>query len=87
MIELIEWAGCIIGLCGAALLATNSRHSAWGWVLFILSNAAWIAYGLLTHANGLVVQQLGFTVTSLMGIWKWLVVPRLALKSIHKNGG
>lgn len=86
MNELIEWTGCILGLCGAALLATNSRYSAWGWVLFILSNAAWIAYGVLTHANGLVVQQLGFTATSLMGIWKWLIGPRLA-QTIHKNDG
>lgn len=87
MIETIEWAGCIIGLSGAALLAMNSRYSAWGWVLFLLSNAAWIAFGLMTHANGLVVMQIGFTITSLTGIWKWLIVPRAALKSIHKNGG
>lgn len=87
MIELTEWMGCIIGLCGAALLATNSRYSAWGWVLFLLSNAAWIAFGLMTHANGLVVMQIGFTITSLTGIWKWLIVPRITPKSIHKNGG
>ncbi|GAB4129835.1 MAG: hypothetical protein Fur0040_12470 [Sideroxydans sp.] len=87
MIEAIEWTGCIIGLCGAMLLAMNTRYSAWGWVLFLLSNAAWILFGLMTHATGLVVMQLGFTITSLMGVWKWLVVPRMALKSIHKNGG
>lgn len=87
MIETIEWMGCIIGLCGASLLAVNSRYSAWGWVLFLLSNVAWIAFGLMTHADGLVVMQAGFTVTSLLGVWKWLIIPRAALKSIHKNCG
>lgn len=86
MTEILEWTGCFTGLGGSALLATNSRYSAWGWVLFILSNAAWIAYGLLKGANGLVAQQIGFTATSLIGIWKWLVIPRVT-QNIHKKDG
>jgi hypothetical protein len=87
MIETIEWVGCITGLIGAYLLALNNRYSGWGFVLFLLSNVAWIAFGLMSHATGMVVMQFGFTITSLMGVWKWLVVPRAALKSIHKIGG
>jgi hypothetical protein len=76
MMELLEWAGCATGLCGAAILALNNRYSGWGFVLFLVSNVAWIAFGLMSHATGIVVMQIGFTATSLMGIWKWLVVSR-----------
>jgi len=58
ILELLEWAGCATGLCGAAL------------------NVAWIIFGLLSHAIGMVVMQIGFTATSLIGIWKWLVMAR-----------
>jgi|UniRef100_E6QWC3 hypothetical protein len=74
MIEFLEWAGCITGLSGASLLAMNNRYSGWGFALFLASNLAWIMFGLLTHATGMVVMQLGFTVTSMVGVWKWLVV-------------
>lgn len=87
MLEVIEWAGCITGLSGATLLAMNNRYSGWGFVLFLASNVAWIAFGLLSNATGMVVMQFGFTATSLMGVWKWLITPRATLSSIHKNGG
>jgi nicotinamide riboside transporter PnuC len=87
MIETIEWIGCITGLCGASLLSLNNRYSGWGFVLFLLSNVAWIVFGLMSHATGMVVMQIGFTATSLMGVWRWLITPRVALKSTHKNGG
>lgn len=88
MLEVIEWAGCITGLCGALLLALNNRYSGWGFVLFLVSNLGWVAFGLMTHATGMVVMQIGFTVTSLMGIWRWrLITPCASLKSIHKKGG
>lgn len=74
MIEILEWAGCLTGLCGAALLALNNRYSGWGFVLFLVSNIAWIVFGLSTHATGMVVMQIGFTATSLIGVWKWLIV-------------
>jgi len=70
LLELIEWIGCATGLCGAALLALNNRYSGWGFVLFLVSNVAWIYFGLLTHATGMVVMQVGFTATSLMGVWR-----------------
>jgi len=74
MIAIFEWVGCITGLCGASLLAMNNRYSGWGFVLFLVSNVAWVAFGLMSHAIGMVVMQLGFTATSLMGIWRWLVI-------------
>lgn len=70
---LVEWSGSLTGLIGAALLATNSDVSGLGFVAFLLSNACWIAFSLYTRAWGLLVMQIGFTLTSVWGIWRWLI--------------
>lgn len=69
----LEWAGCAFGLLGAWLLALNNQHSGYGFVAFLVSNMLWIGFGLLTNVPGLVVMQMGFTATSLLGIKNWLV--------------
>jgi len=84
--EMLEWCGCITGLMGAALLAAHNRYSGWGFVLFLISNVAWIGFGLLTHATGMVVMQLGFTLTSALGVWNWLVVDRGGSDKTTNNG-
>jgi len=69
----LEWSGAITGMAGAALLATNTEISGLGFVLFLASNACWIAFGLRQRHWGLVSMQAGFTATSLLGIWRWLI--------------
>jgi hypothetical protein len=76
MSDWAQWTGCALGLLGAFLLATNSRYSRWGWIAFLLSNGAWIAYSLLVSANGLLLQQVGFTITSLIGVRQWFFAPK-----------
>lgn len=61
------------GLLGAALLAMNAAYSGWGFVAFLASNLFWIAFALSSRAWGLVVMQIGFVGTSLLGIFRWLV--------------
>lgn len=67
----VEWLACFAGLLGASLLALNNRYSRWGFVAFLASNCLWIAYGYYNQAWGLVVMQIGFTVTSTVGIIRW----------------
>ena len=67
-LQLIEWAGSLTGLAGSALLAANIRISKFGWWLFTVSNLFMIAFSLLNGHNGLLVQQSGFMVTSIVGI-------------------
>jgi hypothetical protein len=84
-VDLLQWLGCLTGVLGSCLLAWRSSWSGWGFVVYLVSNACWIAFGLLTHAPGLVVMQMAFTVTSAVGVWRWLVVPlqeRLLYKDI-----
>ncbi len=73
-VNALEWAGCATGLLGAWLLALNNRLSGWGFAAFLVSNVLWIAFGVATGAAGLVVMQVGFTATSLLGMYRWLIV-------------
>jgi hypothetical protein len=84
MILFLEWFGCVLGIVGAALLALNNRWSGYGFVLFLVSNVVWIAFGVLTGANGLVTMQIAFSGTSLMGIWQWLIKPRLEAQRVRE---
>jgi hypothetical protein len=72
MLNMIGWLGSITGLLGSLLLALNTSFSGWGFVAFLLSNAAWMTHGIRTKTWSMVVMQLGFTATSLLGVWLWL---------------
>lgn len=75
-LDALQWAGCATGVAGASLLALNTKHSGWGFVLFLISNGFWTAFGIQTNAPGLITTQVIFTATSLLGIYRWLVVAR-----------
>lgn len=76
MVHVLEWLGCIFGVTGAAYLARNSRWSGYGFIFFLASNVAWISFGIMTDAYSMLVMQCAFTITSLVGIRRWLIQPR-----------
>jgi hypothetical protein len=65
-----EWTASILGLLGAFLLATNSRISRYGWVVFLIANVAMIAFAIKVEAHGLLLQQLGLMGTNLLGLYR-----------------
>lgn len=83
-LTLFEWLGALLGLAGAALLAANHRLSGWGFLAFLLSNACWIAYALMTSAYGLIAMQAGYIVISAIGLCRWLLIPALPASSRRK---
>lgn len=74
----MQWAGCVTGIAGTLLLAMRNRYSGYGFVVYLISNACWFAFGIATGAPGLAVQYAAFTVTALFGVWRWLLQPKLA---------
>jgi uncharacterized protein with PQ loop repeat len=74
----VEWAGAILGMFGSLLLALNVEISGYGFIAFLTSNVCWLVYGIRTRAWGLVTMQVGFTVTSITGIYNWFLKPLLA---------
>ncbi len=70
MITALEWTGSILGLLGAFLLATHTSISRYGWIAFLAANVAMIGFAYGIDRYGLLVQQLGFMATSLLGIYR-----------------
>jgi hypothetical protein len=68
----VEWLGAMTGIVGSALLALHLSISGWGFVLFLTSNLFWLWFGLRTRAWGMVTMQLGYTLTSVVGIVRWM---------------
>ena len=66
----LEWTGSVSGLLGAFLLSTYTHVSRYGWFAFLLANISMGIFALDIHHYGLLVQQVGFTVTSLLGIYR-----------------
>jgi len=74
---LVELFASTCGLIGSLLLAMKGRIAPWGWVFFALSNIGWITFSYGYSHWFFLVQQIGFSITSAIGIWKWLIEPRL----------
>lgn len=66
----LEWFGALAGLIGAFLLATNTKVSRWGWLCFLIANFAITGVAIANNLYGLMIQQIGFTATSLLGIYR-----------------
>jgi len=66
----LEWSGCAMAMSGSLLVALHNRASRWGWISYLCSNLVWSAFALVTGTYGLFVQQLGFTATSLYGLYR-----------------
>lgn len=81
LLPALEWSGAVLGLIGSALLAMKTRLSGWGFVAFLLSNLCWIGFALQCEAYGLLAMQSGFTMTSALGIYRWLLARRPPLSS------
>lgn len=76
---LMQWIGCVLGVGGSLLLALRNRYSGWGFVAYLVSNAAWLTFGLLQQLPALVVQNLAFTFVSAFGVWRWLVAGKRSI--------
>ncbi|MFE8644155.1 hypothetical protein ACFX58_03610 [Sphingomonas sp. NCPPB 2930] len=71
--QMLELLAAVFGLLGTILLATRSRFAGWGFVAYLVSNGGWMAFAWPLGNWWLFAQQVGFTATSLIGIWCWLV--------------
>ena len=73
MTRFVEWFGATAGVIGALMLASNTTWSGYGWLAFLASNIAWFAYAAMQGVKSMLLMQLVFATTSLIGIYRWLV--------------
>lgn len=77
MNDLVTWTAAAAGVSGTLLLAGRGRLAGWGFVLYLVSNAGWLAFAWRGAHWPLLAQTLAFTLSSLFGVWRWLLWPRL----------
>ncbi len=66
----LQWPAAILSVAGAALVADqHATVRLIGFVLFLLANLTWLAWGWSTRTWALVIMQLLFTITSIRGLW------------------
>lgn len=66
--QTVEYTGTFFSIMGSLLLATHTKASRFGWLAFLAANIILIALFLEKEMHGLVLQQLAFMGTSLLGI-------------------
>lgn len=83
LLHWIDTAAAAFGMLGTLLLAMNGPRAGWGFVCYLASNAGWIWFGLAHGHWSLVVQQVCFVATSVLGAWRWLLAPHWPLFREH----
>lgn len=73
MLTLLKWIGTAGGVTGAILLALNIDVSGWGFVAFLVGSGGWMAAGLIQRETSLWLLNLVFTITNVIGIYRWLI--------------
>ncbi len=79
--SLMQWTGCTLGVAGSIALARNDCFSGWGFVAYLVSDAAWLAYGFSSDIPALALQHSVFAAVSTFGVWRWLVRPWIEAKA------
>jgi len=81
LLTILEWLGTAAGIAGALLVASNTRHSAWGWISFLLSSSCMAGFAWLSGIWGLMLLEIVFILTNLLGLWRWLIKPYIEKRS------
>ncbi|EGL53930.1 MAG: nicotinamide mononucleotide transporter [Pseudomonadota bacterium] len=69
-----EFAGSLFGLIGAFVLARQDQGSEAGFIFFLISNLFFIHFSITNRYFALLAMQIGFTATSLMGIYNGFIL-------------
>jgi hypothetical protein len=76
-----DFAGMLFGVSGTLLLATKGRLAGWGFVAFLASNIGWLVFAYEQGITKLFMQHAVFAVSSLLGVYVWLIRGRLAVRT------
>jgi hypothetical protein len=67
----LQWPAMIVTLAASWLVASKSeKKRKWGFWTFLISNALWIAWGLVDKAYGLIALQIGLAALNIRGAAK-----------------
>ncbi|MDT0631649.1 hypothetical protein RQM47_03045 [Rubrivirga sp. S365] len=68
-LDLLQWPAFAVTVVAGWLVAADDRHKRlWGFGLFLVSNALWVAWGWSAAAWALVALQVFLLVTNVRGV-------------------
>jgi hypothetical protein len=68
-IDVLQWPAMLATLAAAWLVASEKQYRRrWGFWVFVVSNALWVAWGWHTGAYALITLQFGLFIMNLRGI-------------------
>lgn len=67
-LDIYEIIGSMTGLSGAVLVATHSKYSRYGWILFLISGVMLSLFSIGLNKHWLLLQQLGYMATNVLGL-------------------
>lgn len=70
---ILEWAGTVMAVSAAILLAINIPISGWAYVFYLLSSFLLLWWGFRRKAYGIAMQNAVFIVINMIGIYRWLI--------------
>jgi hypothetical protein len=69
--DLLQWPAMAVTLLASWFIASKvERRRHWGFWIFLLSNALWIAWGWSAGAAALIVLQIGLAAMNIRGAMK-----------------
>jgi nicotinamide riboside transporter PnuC len=68
----IEWVGCIGGVIGAFLVASNTTISGFGFIPFLIGAIAYMIVAYQTMNPRLFLLNAVFASANIIGIYRWL---------------
>ncbi|SMQ75863.1 hypothetical protein SAMN06297468_3012 [Altererythrobacter xiamenensis] len=74
-LTILQWYGAGAGLIAALIVSLNlgTRPTGWGFVIFVTSSIALIAWGFLNdEGQGIGWQNIGLLVINLIGVYRYL---------------
>lgn len=76
---LLEYGGAAAGITGTILIASNTPWSKWAWPIWVLSSSAVATVAAVNGLYGIAGQQAFYTVMNIVGVYRWILRPRLQL--------
>ncbi|MEE4537443.1 MAG: hypothetical protein V2J51_02995 [Erythrobacter sp.] len=87
LLNVLQWYGAGAGLAAALIVSLNlgARPTGWGFVIFVTSSIALIAWGFMNDEGaGIGWQNIGLLVINLIGVYRYLLSDGDASKQAEK---
>lgn len=77
----LEWFGATLSVSGSILLASRSQYAQYSWVLWMIANLTMTYTSFCNEQYGVMLTQLTFVLSTIIGCYKWIFKKDQPLKS------